>query len=142
MSIKIEIQNKKDQLIQMTSRFCQEYLDQEHENLCKKMIEKMARKRVVPFLAGKLEIWAASIIYAIGRMNFLFDKSFEPCSSPDEICDYFKASKSTVGQKAKVIHDLFKLGHFNSEFSTETMKQRSPFNRLAMINGYVIMLDA
>jgi len=49
MSNKIETQYKKDQLIQMTSKFCEEHLDEEYEFLCKKMIEKMGRKRVVPF---------------------------------------------------------------------------------------------
>jgi len=74
-------------------------------------------------------------------VNFLFDKNLTPNSSPDKICDYFGVSKSTVGQKATVIHNMFKLSHFSIEFSTERMIERNPFNRIAMVNGYLVMLD-
>lgn len=42
---------------------------------------KLGRKREVPFQRGKIEIWAAAVVYAIGSPNFLFDKSFEPYMS-------------------------------------------------------------
>ena len=32
-------------------------------------------------MSGKLEIWAAGIIHAIGIVKFLFDKSSEPYAS-------------------------------------------------------------
>jgi hypothetical protein len=35
----------------------------------------MSRKRNVPFLYGRMEIWAAAIIHALGSINFLFDTS-------------------------------------------------------------------
>ena len=68
---------KSEKLIEMTSGFCQECLDEEYQELCEKLIRKMARKRNVPFLSGRIDIWAAAIVYAIGSINFLFDQSFE-----------------------------------------------------------------
>jgi hypothetical protein len=96
---KVTVQEYIEKLIQMTNGFCDSYLDAEYEALCEKLIRKMSRKRVVPFLSGKIEIWAAGVVYALGGINFLFDKSSNPHASPDDICNYFGTSKSTTGQK-------------------------------------------
>jgi hypothetical protein len=40
------------------------------------MARKLGSNSAKPFARGRIEIWAASIIYTIGSMNFLFDKSF------------------------------------------------------------------
>jgi hypothetical protein len=120
-------------LIQMTNDFCDQYLDEEYKALCEKMIRKMSRKRTVPFLSGKIEIWAAGVVYAIGRINFLFDKSVQPYISHTDLCDYFGTLKSTTSQRAKVISDMFKLSYYNSEFSTARMRESNPF--AAFLNG-------
>lgn len=52
MTDKQRAQNIQHQLIQMTAAFCQQHADGEYERLCRKLIEKMARKRAVPFLSG------------------------------------------------------------------------------------------
>lgn len=125
-------------LIEMTSQFSDEYLDDEYKKLCEKLINKMSRKRNVPFLTGRLNIWAASVVHAIGSVNFLFDSSFSPYSSLDTLTAHFKTSKSTTSQKSKLIRDMFKLTHYDSEFSTSKMEKSNPFNDLVMVNGYVI----
>jgi hypothetical protein len=45
------------------------------------------------FPGGKIEIWAASIIYTIARLNFLFDKANGVYITPDIICDFFNTKK-------------------------------------------------
>lgn len=125
-------------LIEMTTRFCDEYLDEEYKQLCEKLIRKMSRKQNVPFLSGRIEICATAIVYALGSINFLFDHSFEPYASGDDIGNYFNTSKSTTSQKAKVIRDMFKLGYWDREFSTSHMMQSSPFSNLVMVNGLIV----
>lgn len=129
------------QLIELTGAFCQRHADAEYAALAKKVIDKMARKRAVPFLSGRVEIWAAAIIYVLGGINFLFDKSFPPHASPDTICDYFGVSKRTVAQKAKGIRDMFKLGYYDPEFSTEHMKQNNPLARLEVVNDLLVIRE-
>lgn len=136
---KQRVQATQRQLIDMTAAFCQQHADGEYGGLCRKLIEKMARKRAVPFLSGRVEIWAAAIVYALGSINFLFDKSFLPHASPDTICDYFEVSKRTVAQKAKLIRDLFKLEYFDADFSTEHMAKNNPLTRLRMVNGFLVI---
>jgi hypothetical protein len=138
---KATVQEYTEKLIQMTNGFCDEYLDDEYKALCEKLIRKMSRKRVVPFLSGKIEIWAAGVVYALGGINFLFDKSSKPHASPDDICTYFGTSKSTTGQKAKTIRDMFKLFYFDSEFSTKAILDKSPFSNV-FLNGMPIPISS
>ena len=138
MKDKAIIAEKAQRLIEMTAGFCNEYLDEDYKQLCEKLIRKMSRKRNVPFLSGRIEIWAAPVVYAIGSINFLFDQSFEPYASGDDICNYFGTSKSTTSQKAKIIRDMFKLGYWGKEFSTSHMRQSSPFSNLVTINGLIV----
>jgi hypothetical protein len=138
---KATVQEYTEKLIQMTNGFCDSYLDEEYKALCEKLIRKMSRKRVVPFLTGRIEIWAAAVVYALGGINFLFDKSFEPYATPDDICNYFGTSKKTTGQKAKTIRDMFKLFYYDSEFSTRKMQDSNPFSNVSL-NGIPIPISS
>lgn len=118
-----EIKEKEKVLVKMTSEFCEVYLDDEYRVLSEKLIRKMSLKKDVPFLRGRLEIWAAAVIHALGTINFLFDKDIEPYVSASDISNYFKVSKSSVSQKAKKIRDMFKMKYLDEEFSTEEVKK-------------------
>jgi hypothetical protein len=85
-----------------------------------------------------MEIWAAAVVYALGSNNFLFDKSFAPYATGEDICNFFGTSKSTTAQKSKVIRDMFKMGYYDRDFSTKHMKENSPFPNLVMINGLIV----
>ncbi len=123
MADKQQVQDIQHQLIQMTAGFCQAHIDAEYEALCQNLVNKMARKRTVPILTGRLEIWAAAVVYALGSINFLFDKSFPPYVNPDSLCDYFAVSKRTVSQKAKLVREMFKIGYYDPEFYSEHIKK-------------------
>ena len=93
-------------LIEFKKKWLEDALDafsENHLDLTCDVVDRMARKRQVPFLTGRLEIWAASIIHAIGRFNFLYDKSFDPYISMDDLVNYFKTSKRTITPKATQI---------------------------------------
>ena len=110
---------KKNQLISMVSGFSDEYLDEELKDLNVKLVEKLARKREVPFKRGKLENWASGIVYTIAQLNFLFDQSFEPFITADDICSFFDTKKSTAANKARDIRKLLNLKLGDEEFSCE-----------------------
>lgn len=133
------IEQRMQKLIAMTAGFCDAYVDEEYKQLCEKLIRKMSRKRNVPFLSGRIEIWAAAIIHALGSINFLFDPNFEPYVGTADISDYFGTSKSTVSQKAKVISDMFKMGYWDKEFSTTHMQKKSnPVFNLVMVDEMIV----
>jgi hypothetical protein len=132
------IKQKKEALIKMIDDFADRYLDEDYKMLCRKLIDKMSRKKQVPFLSGRLEIWAAAVVYALGQINFLFDKSFEPYVSATDLCNYFGTSQSTTSQKAKIIRDMFKMRYFDEKFSTKRMLRENPLNEFLMIDGLVV----
>lgn len=138
MSDKVLAKEKMKEIILLTSKFCKEYLDDEYKQICEKLIHKMSRKHNVPFLRGRLDIWAASIIHALGQINFLFDQNTKPYVSAELIAEYFNTSTSTTGQKAKKIRDMFRLRYFDTEFSTSSIKEQNPFSEMVSINGFLI----
>ena len=128
--------------MELTGSFCTQNLDEDYAHLCEKLILKLGRKRDIPFKIGKIEIWAAAVVYAIGSINFLFDKSFEPYITATEISDYFGTKNSTVSAKAKQIKDLFKMGYYDSEFSTQKMTESNPYNSFVMVDGFVVHISS
>ena len=139
---KKNIKEKEKKLIELTNAFCTEKLNNDYSSLCDKMIKKLGRKHNVPYETGRIEIWAAAIIYALGSINFLFDKSFEPCASTTDICNYFGVKKTTVSGKSKTIRDLLNLAYYDSNFSTSKMQNDSPFNNLVMLDGIIVSLNS
>ncbi|MFH1950546.1 MAG: DUF6398 domain-containing protein [Pseudomonadota bacterium] len=83
--------------------FCVEHLNEELQNYALKLCDTLNRKRKISITSGEKEIWAASIIYVIARLNFLFDSKNELFFSADTICNFFGTKKSTVGNKATQI---------------------------------------
>lgn len=142
MNDKTVVAEKTQRLIDLTAGFCEEYLDEDYKQLCAKLVLKMSRKRSVPFLSGRLEIWAAAVVNAIGSINFLFDKSFEPYASGDDICGYFGTSKSTVSQKAKVIRDMFRMNYWDEEFSTAQMRASNPLADYVVVDGLIVPIKS
>ena len=132
---------KEQQLIDLVSNFCQEKLDEEYKHLCIELVKKLGRKRTIPFMTGRLEIWAASIIYTVGVLNFLFDKSFEPYISSNDIHDYFDTKASTITGKSKQMRDILKLNRFSNEFATAHRKEENPLNNIAFVNGMIVPIS-
>jgi hypothetical protein len=139
---KEEIKNKEKKLLELTGSFCTQNLDDDYYQLSQKLVLKLGRKRNVPFKSGRIEIWAAAIIHAIGSINFLFDKSFEPYVTAEQISEYFGTKKSTVSNKARQIKDMFNMGYYDSDFSTQKMTENNPFNDLVMVNGLIVPLSS
>lgn len=135
-------EEKASQLIEMTADFCDEHANAEYRELCEMLIRKMARKRNVPFLSGRIEIWAAAVVHALATINFLYDNSLTPHTTFDVLANHFGVVKSTVTAKAKVIRDLLKMEYFDDEFSTEHMKQNSPYKNLVMVNGFIVDIES
>lgn len=142
MNSKEDLKEKEQALLDLTGSFCAQELDDDYYQLCEKVVKKLGRKKDVPFKRGKLEIWAAAVVYAVGSINFLFDKSFEPYVSAEQISEYFGTKNSTVSNKARQIKDMFDMFHFSPEFSTNKMAADSPMNTLVMVDGLIAPLSS
>ncbi|MCD6440407.1 MAG: hypothetical protein J7L86_01280 [Candidatus Marinimicrobia bacterium] len=119
------------QINEMIHSFCGEHLTQELEGYAVKLCEKLGRKRIIDITRGKKEIWAASVIYVIARLNFLFDKQNENYITVDTICNYFGTKKSTIGTKATQIEKTCNLsigaeGYCSKEISDSFTFYQTP----------------
>lgn len=135
---KQKLQARADEILALTAEFCRLHLDNEYAALCQKLIGKMSRKRDVPFVAGRTDIWAGSVIYALGQINFLFDSSRRPHVKEADIARYFHSTTTTLGMKAKAIRDMFKLRRWDPEFSTKRTVASNPFAGMVSINGLIV----
>jgi len=139
---KQHIQERQQKILDLVREFCGKKLNEEYFELSERLVQKLGRKRNVPFTTGQPQVWAAAIIHALGTINFLFDKSFDPYVSIDEINDFFGTTKSTTGNKSKQIRDLLKLDRWDKEFSTKRMSGSKPFANLVMVNGLIVSVDS
>jgi len=139
---KAKLKERESKLLELTGTFCQQKLNDEYFQLSEKLIKKLGRKRNVPFESGKIEIWAAAIIHALGLINFLFDKSGDPFVAVNEINNFFGTKQSTVTGKSKQIRDLLKLSYFDKDFSTGKMIINNPLNDMVMVDGFIVPLDS
>ena len=131
---KIEIKAREDEVVRMVTTFCNEKIDAEYASLCEKMVRKLGRKRANPLERGRLEIWAAAVVYTVATMNFLFDKSFKPYLPLSEIHDYFGTSSSTVSQKAGQIRTMLKLKRYwDPDFSTADKAASNPLDIIFLL---------
>jgi hypothetical protein len=135
---KENLKERQQHIIDLVGEFCSKKLDKEYFELAERLIQKLGRKKMSPLTTGQPQIWAAAIIHALGTINFLFDKSSEPYASVDDINAYFGTNKTTTGNKSKYIRDLFKLRHWDDEFSTTGMQDSNPFANLVMVDGMIV----
>ena len=106
----VEKTERLNEIKDLVLAFCEEHLDDELYGYALELCHMLARKRKLSISRGKKEIWAASIIYVIARLNFMFDPENEFFLSADTICDFFGTKKSTVGNKATQIEKACNLG--------------------------------
>lgn len=131
---KTELKARENEVVRMVTEFCNENINAEYATLCEKMVRKLGRKRTNPFERGRLEIWAASVVYTVATMNFLFDKSFEPYIPSSNIFNHFGTSSSTVARKAAQIRTMLKLKQYwDPDFSTGHMLANNPFDFLLLL---------
>jgi|GEM_PF-2324321 len=83
------LQSQYDKIVALTDLFCQRHLNEEYRDLCRRMAATLCRKRPSPVATGKTKTWACGIVYSVGRINFLFDKSQTLHLRADELCQHF-----------------------------------------------------
>jgi len=140
---KEKLKEKVDKITELATSFCLQKLNKEYVELAEKVIGKLSRKRPSPLLRGREEIWAAGVVHAIGQVNFLYDSSFEPYITSDELNEYFGSKKSSVGNKAAEIRKMFKMNRLsNFDFMTDSRKEDHPVYNTVMVDGFIVPVSS
>ena len=140
MRIPVAMRPVTEQVIALTDAVCANLLDEEYSGLARHVVAKLARKRPSPLQSGRAVTWAGGVVYALGQVNFLFDRSSEPYVSHDDLTDAFGLSKSTLGQKARQVLDMLKMSCGAPEFLRAEQVDSSPMIWFIEVNG--MPLDA
>ena len=124
-----------EEIAAITDQFCAERLDDEYAQLCRRLTVKLARKRPSPLVRGDRRIWAAGIVYAIGRVNFLSDPSQSPHLRTDEMAGLLGVRQQTMANKGRLITDTLRISLMDPEWSRQDMIEKNPFAWLVEVNG-------
>jgi len=127
-----------DAIIGITDEFCQHHLNQEYAELCRGMAAALSRKRPSPLLQGSPKTWACAISYALGKVNFLFDKTQTPHMRADQLCAQMGVSQSTASTKAKTILDSLKILLLDPRWCLPSKLEANPMAWLIQVNGLVV----
>lgn len=137
-SVPTKLQPVYDQIVGFTDSFCHQYLTEEYAALCRKMASTLSRKRPSPLLQGRPQSWACGILYALGRVNFLFDPSQTPHIRASDLCRQCGVSQNTASAKAKQILDSLNIMLLDPAWSLPSKLEDNPMAWLIMVNGYIV----
>ena len=124
-------------LVGLTDAFCDAHLNAEYKDLCREMAVAICQKGS-PVLKGKAEGWAAGIVYALGRVNFLGDPSQTPHMKSKDIAKGFGVSIATMQAKAKVIREGLDLVPFHPDWCLPSMMDENPLVWMLEVNGFLM----
>lgn len=122
----------------LTDEFCSKKLSEEYAELSRLATAALCRKKPSPLQSGPISTWACGIIYAIGFVNFLFDKTTSPYVSAGELASAFEISQSTAGNKSKQVRDLLKMHQLDHRWSLSSRIADSPFTWMISFNGFIV----
>jgi hypothetical protein len=133
-----KMQSTYNTIIALTDEFCQEHLNEEYAQLARQLTAALCRKRPSPLSRGRPNSWACGIIYALGFVNFLFDKNNDPYLSAAELGEGFGVSKSTGANKSKEIRDLMDMVQFDPNWCLPSLMDENPLVWMIMVDGFVM----
>ncbi|MHB0979269.1 MAG: DUF6398 domain-containing protein [Thermoleophilia bacterium] len=127
-------------IIGITDRFCKENLNEEYAELSRKLTAALSRKRPSPLNTGRERSWAAGIIYALGQINFLFDKGSEPYLTATDLCAKIEVSQGTASRYANQVRDRADLWHFHPDWCLRDIVAESPLLWIFEVDGLLVDL--
>jgi hypothetical protein len=122
----------------LIDQFCKEHLNEEYSVLCRKLAEKLGRKRPSPLLQGSPNAWASGIVRTVGGVNFLHDKSQTPYMRSTDIDHYLGTSPSSGAAKLAAIRKMFKMYQLDPNWTLPSRLQHNPMVWMLQVNGFMM----
>jgi hypothetical protein len=125
-------------IIGLLDQFCKEHLNEEYAVLCRKLAEKLGRKRPSPLLHGSPNAWASGIVRAVGGVNFLHDKSQTPYMRSTDIDHYLGTSPSSGAAKLAAIRKMLGMHQLDPNWSLPSRLDDNPMVWMLQVNGFMV----
>jgi hypothetical protein len=140
LRIPAALRGRAREILAICDQACTRQLDDEYAHVCRQLVGRLARKRPSPLMRGDTRIWAAGAIYAVGQVNFLFDRSQQPHMTADQLAACLGVVKTTMANKAALINRTLNIGIFEPGLTTTAMLEQHPLAWLVEVDG--LILDA
>lgn len=127
-----------DEIAGMTDDFCLKRLNPEYAVLCRRLTEKLARKRPSPLVSGKPQTWACGIVRTIGWVNFLDDSSQKLHMKLTAIDKAFGVGESTGQGKSMLIRRMFKIRPMDPAWSLRSRIDKNPMAWMIQFKGFLV----
>ena len=121
---------------ELVKSFSMQHLNEELTACALRLCDTLGRSRKLDITRGKKEIWAASIVYVIARVNFLFDPANNDFLTADIICDFFGTKKTTTGNKSTVIEKTLNICIGDENYCTTEIA--ASFSFVEMPGGFIV----
>lgn len=122
----------------LVDSFCREHLNDEYADLCRKLTQKLGRKRPSPLVSGKPNTWACGIVRTIGWVNFLDDKAHSPYMKLTAVDKAFGVAESTGQGKSMLIRKLLRISPMAPEWSLRSLIEQNPMTWMIQVNGFIV----
>ena len=127
-----------DEIAGLVDAFCKEHLNEEYAVLCRRLTEKLGRKRPSPLVSGKPNTWACGIVRTIGWVNFLDDRTQKPHMKLTAIDKAFGVGESTGQGKSMLIRKTLKIRPMDPEWSLRSRMDQNPMAWMIQVNGFLV----
>jgi len=125
-------------ITEVTDAACREHLDDEYGRIARRLVARLARKRPSPLARGDVRIWAAGVIYAVGQVNFLYDRTQTPHLTADQLAERLGVVKTTMANKAGLINRTLGIGIFEAELTRIAMIEQHPMAWIVEVDGFLV----
>jgi hypothetical protein len=138
LRIPVALRDRAQRIIDVTDAACRELLDDEYRLLVRRLVARLARKRPSPIVRGDAKIWAAGAIYAVGQVNFLFDRTQTPHMTAKQLAEVLGVVQTTMANKAGLINRTLDIGIFEPDLSRVAMIEQHPMAWLVEVGGFIL----
>ena len=136
--VPLKMRAKFDETVALTDEFCREHLNDEYSQIVREVTAALCRKRPSPLARGRIDIWACGIVMAVGSLNFLYDKSFDPYLSSAEVCEAFSVKQSTGSNKSRTVRDTLGMEQFDPDWCLPSLLDNNPLAWMLIVDGVIV----
>jgi hypothetical protein len=126
----------------ITDEFCRQHLNDEYAEQSRKMAAALCEEEPSPLESGRERSWAAGIVYALGRVNFLSDNSWEPHMTMSELCVKIGVSQGNASSKSREIWKRLGLMQLHPDWCLPSMLDENPLAWMLEVNGLPVDVRA
>jgi DNA-binding XRE family transcriptional regulator len=129
-SIEPEYQERYAELLEIVKKFCLEHLNEEYLDSCYLLAADICQEGS-PVNSGRARSWAAGLIWTIGRVNFLTDRSNTPHMKQEQFAKLIGVSKATISAKSNEIWNALGIVPLDPDYVIASQVASNPFSALA-----------